>query len=139
MSSRHPTSWQLTAWVWSVRYWSVVCLSSILLPLWVLYINREGEFTNGDQLGLLASLFPAAMGLILAFSLHRLAKMERAKPGSGADIGEHLGVGLVVLSLMAMVLSLLTLNAIGFLAFILVLLLPAGVLAGTSAELSKAV
>lgn len=131
--------WQLPAFLWTARYWSFVCCSFVLLPVWVTYINREDDFSPGDQLGLVASLFPAVVGLALGYSLHRLSRMARTNPGSAGDVGEHLGVGLIILSLGTMVLSLLTFQGGLFLVFIVILLFPAGVFTGTSAELAKSV
>lgn len=133
----NSSGWQHTAWAFAVRYWTFICLLAILLPAWVTYINREDDFSSGDQVGLVASLFPAAMGLVLAYTLHRLSKLATNNPESAGDLGQHLGVGLIVLSLVTMVLSLVTMNASLFILFMIVLLLPAGILAGTSAELQK--
>ena len=121
-----------------VRYWSLVCLLLVLLPVWVTFINREDDFSPGDQLGFVASLVPAAFGILLAYSLHRLSRLARKNAGAAGDVGQHLGIGLIGLSLGAMFLSLLTFNGLLFMLFVAGLLLPAGLLAGTSAELVRA-
>lgn len=137
MMDRQP-NWQHTAWTWTAHYWSVVSSALVLLPFWVMWINREDDFSSGDQFGLIASLVPAGMGLLLAFWLHRLTKLATTNPGRAGDYGQTLGVGLVTMALAAMIVSLATLTAIFFIAFIPVLLVPAGLFAGTSAELVKA-
>ena len=129
--------WQRAAWIWTVRYWSLVCLLLVLLPVWVTYINRENDFSPGDQLGLVASLVPAALGILLAFSLNRLARLADSDSETAGDLGQHLGLGLIVMSLAAMFLSLLTFSGLLFIQVILGHMLPAGQHAGTSAELTK--
>ena len=133
-----PTTWQATAWIWAVRYWFVISLMCGLLPLWVVYINRENGMSSGDQIGFVASLIPALFGMALGYALFSMTKLTRTDQAAAGDSGQVLGTALIIFSVTAAVVSLITMSAQLFLLFLAGLLVPAGMLAGTSAEMAKA-